>query len=105
MSKIYTTVDGLFGTKIHYDENGRKVGESIPGLFKGTMNHFDADGNLVGTTTSGLFSGTSDHFDANGRYAGTSTKGLFSGTDHIGRNGRIGHTESLFGMLFTDIDD
>ena len=31
MSKRYTTIDGLFGTKIHLDENGNYAGESVPG--------------------------------------------------------------------------
>ena len=38
---------GLFGTTIHYDEKGRKIGESRPGLFGATV-LTDARGKTVG---------------------------------------------------------
>ena len=105
MSKRYTTIDGLFGTKIHLDENGNYAGESVPGLFNDTMIHYDANGNYAGSSMPGILSDTTSHYDAGGKYAGTSTRGLFSGTDHVGLDGRNGHSESLFGMMFTEIDD
>lgn len=43
MPKHYTSVDGLFGQKIHYDENGNYAGESWPGLFEGSLEHYDAN--------------------------------------------------------------
>ena len=36
---------GLFGTTIHYDEKGRKIGGSRPDLFGATI-HTDAKGKL-----------------------------------------------------------
>ena len=38
---------GLFGTTIHYDEMGCKIGESRPGFFGATI-HTDAKGKTVG---------------------------------------------------------
>ena len=37
---------GLFGTIIHYDEKGRKIGESRQGIFGATI-HTDAKGKTV----------------------------------------------------------
>ena len=54
MSKHYTTVDGLFGSKIHYDENGNYAGQSVPGLIEGSMIHYDANGSYAGTSMPGL---------------------------------------------------
>ena len=48
MPKHYTSVDGLFGQKIHYDENGNYAGESWPGLFEGSMEHYDVNGQYAG---------------------------------------------------------
>ena len=44
MPKHYTTIDGLFGQRIHYHENGNYAGKSWPGLFEGSMEHYDANG-------------------------------------------------------------
>lgn len=38
MSKDGYSRKGLFGDIIHYDNNGKKVGESRPGLFGGCTN-------------------------------------------------------------------
>ena len=43
MSKKITSRTGLFGTTVHYDEKGRKIGESRPGFFGGEV-HYDAKG-------------------------------------------------------------
>ena len=53
---------GLFGTTVHYDEKGRKIGESRPGLFGDTA-HYDANGKKVGTSGDGFF-GDRNHYDA-----------------------------------------
>ena len=41
---------GLFGTTIHYDEKGRKIGESRLGFFGATI-HTDAKGKLWARAT------------------------------------------------------
>jgi hypothetical protein len=38
---------GLFGSTIHYDANGKRIGKSVPGIF-GTTNHYDSSGKYVG---------------------------------------------------------
>ena len=38
---------GLFGSTIHYDENGKVAGKIRPGLF-GSTNHYDNTGRYVG---------------------------------------------------------
>ena len=43
MAKKVTSRPGLFGSTIHYDERGRKIGESRPGFFGDTV-HYDAKG-------------------------------------------------------------
>lgn len=39
--KEITSRPGLFGTTVHYDSNGRKVGESRPGLFGSKKTKWD----------------------------------------------------------------
>ena len=68
MSKKIHSVHGLFGTTIHYDENGNKVGKSVQGFFGGE-NHYDADGNCVGSSAPGIFA-DQIHYDANGNKVG-----------------------------------
>lgn len=55
---------GLFGSTIHYDENGKVVGKSRPGLF-GSTNHYDNTGRYVGKSRPGLFD-TQNHYDTDG---------------------------------------
>ena len=105
MSRRYTTVDGFFGTKLHYDGSGRLVGQSVPGLTKGTMLHYDMNGNLIGRTDPGFF-GTQIHTDKNGRYAGTTCDGWRGLKFHSTADGRSGESwEGLFGAYITEMDD
>ena len=82
--KEITSRPGWFGTTVHYDSNGRKVGESRPGFF-GTTNHYDTKGRRVGSSTPGLFGGT-NHRDASGRPVGSSRSSLFGTTNHYDKN-------------------
>ena len=103
MSKRYTTIDGLFGTKIHLDENGNYAGESVPGLFNDTMIHYDANGNYAGRTDPGLF-GTRVHTDKDGRAAGESVQGWLGQMVHSGTDGKTGTSwDTWFGTV-TEID-
>ena len=54
MAKKITSRPGFFGTVNHYDEKGKKIGESRPGLF-GTTNHYDSRGQKVGSSNAGVF--------------------------------------------------
>ena len=103
MSRHIETVEGLFGEKIHY-ENGKKVGESWPGLFSGSYDHYDADGNKVGHSDPGLFSDL-NHYDEQGNYRGYSQRGIFGGMDHYDEDDHIGYTtDTLFGQA-SEFDD
>mgnify|MGYP000528407368 FL=1 len=43
MAKKITSRPGFFGGMVHYDEHGRKIGESRPGLFGDTRTHLDEE--------------------------------------------------------------
>lgn len=69
-----TSIEGLFGQKYHYDENGELVGESWPGLFEGSWEHYDKHG-YAGYSSPGVFSELTHH-DANGKYMGDTWQGV-----------------------------
>ena len=56
MAKKINSRPGLFGSTIHYDERGHKVGESRPGIF-GDIVHYDARGKKIGESRRGMFCG------------------------------------------------
>lgn len=43
MAKTITSRPSIFGWTNHYDEHGKKIGESRPSIFGG-VNHYDASG-------------------------------------------------------------
>ena len=43
MAKKITSRPGFFGGMVHYDEHGRRIGESRPGLFGDTRTHLDEE--------------------------------------------------------------
>ena len=47
MAKTITSRPNIFGGTSHYDEHGKKIGESRPAIFGGT-NHYDAKGHKIG---------------------------------------------------------
>ena len=74
---------GLFGSTVHYNEKGQKIGTSYNGAFK--TDHYDAHGKKVGSTYHGSFKDS--HYDATGRHVGSSYKGSLK-NDHYGKNGK-----------------
>ena len=46
---------GLFGVTYYYDENGKQIGKSRPGLFGGTQVYYDEKGNRTGYSRPGIF--------------------------------------------------
>ena len=76
---------GLFGSTVHYNERGQKVGTSYKGAFK--TDHYDAKGKKVGSTYHGSFK--DGHYDVRGRNVGSSYKSRLK-TDHYGKNGKVG---------------
>jgi hypothetical protein len=91
MKKI-TSIPGLFGTIIHYNEKGQKVGSSVKGSFK--TGHYDVKGRKVGSTYSGRLK--SDHYDTSGRKVGSSYHGAIT-TDHYSGNRKVGKSHKGFG--------
>lgn len=95
--KHYTSVDGLFGGKIHYDEFGNYAGESRPGLIPGSFEHYDANGGYVGYSDPGLLADYTHH-DANGRYLGESWSGFTGQQLHYDIDGYAGQSwDTVFG--------
>ena len=79
---------GLFGTEYHYDERGRFVGKSRPGLLGGTRVYTDSSGRWAGVSRPGLF-GTQVYTDREGHTV-SARPGLFgwilrSGGETVGR--------------------
>ena len=102
MPKHYTSVDGLFGQKIHYDENGNYAGESWPGLLDGSMEHYDANGQYAGYSDPGLFA-DQVHHRFNGQYLGETWSGIAEGHKiHYDINGRAGDTWN--GLIGSETD-
>ena len=52
--KRITSRPGLFGTVYYYDENGRPVGKSRPGLLDGTRVYTDQNGQYAGKSRPGF---------------------------------------------------
>lgn len=86
MKRRIKSVKGLFGQIIHY-ENGVKVGESWPGLFKDSYDHYDANGGYVGYSDPGLIA-EHIHRDAHGGYVGETHEGFFGAKTHYGADRR-----------------
>ena len=84
--KKVTGIPGLFGGTNYYDENGKQIGYSMPGIIPGTVEHFNADGSSAEFSAEGIFGGV-DHFDESGRQAGFSTEGIFGGMNHYSADG------------------
>ena len=101
---IIDTVEGLFGEKIHYDEQGNKVGESWPGLFGGSWDHYDSDGNYIGRSDVGLFA-DQVHYDSHNENVGYSNRAVFGGTNHYSSDGYAGYTRSTIFGEETDLED
>jgi hypothetical protein len=64
MAKTITSRPSIFGWTNHYDEHGKKIGESRPSIFGG-MNHYDASGKKVGHSYPGVIS-DEVHYDNHG---------------------------------------
>ena len=80
ISKNPYSIKASDGVITHYDEDGCKLGVSIPGD-RGSYNHYDAEGIFIGYTTRG-FLGTVNHYDQNGNWKGTAVDfdGLYDPT-------------------------
>ncbi|MBQ8932667.1 MAG: hypothetical protein IJ061_00100 [Lachnospiraceae bacterium] len=100
MGKPYSRTNFL-GNIEHYDENGKKTGESRPGFFEGTYVDYDAKGNKVGTSSEKMFGVGYNHYDNHGHKTGSSDEGMFGGYTHRDARGRVTGTSyrSSFDIL------
>ena len=102
MNKRIKSIKSFFGQIIHY-EDGVKVGESWPGLFKGSQNHYDADGKYVGYSDRGILA-EQVHHDERGNYIGETHTGLFGQKKHYNASqGYVGETWDGFIGDTTDL--
>ena len=103
MSDRITTIEGLFGEKIHY-KDGKKIGESWPGVFSGSYNHYDQAGTKVGYSRPGLFA-DQVHYNNDHERQGYSNKGFFGLTNHFDKDGYVGSSiDTVFGEE-TDLEE
>lgn len=59
---------GLFGYVYHYDESGKCIGKSRPGLIKGSHVHFNKKGKRVATSRPGFLAKEVHHDEENEQY-------------------------------------
>jgi hypothetical protein len=94
---------GLFGVVYYYDEKGRCVGKSRPGLSGDTRVYTDNDGNYVGKSRPGFFA-EEVYTDAEHNHI-TSYKGI-TRTHHYQNGKPIGYTKpGFFDSAYTDVEE
>lgn len=94
---------GLFGMVYHYDENGKYIGKSRPGLIDGTKVHFGEKGQRVGTSRPGLFWEEVHHDEKNDRYI-TSFPSVLN-TIHRSNGRTVGATRpGFFDRSYTTVE-
>lgn len=102
--KRITSKHGLFGMVYHYDENGKCVGKSRPGLLGDRKIHYDADGRQVGTSRPGFFS-EEVHYDAKNKRYISSYRGL-TGMIHRSNGRTVGKTTpGLFDTRYSTFEE
>lgn len=72
MAKKVRSVKNIFGETVHYDEHGKKIGESRTNFWGGTT-HYDARGHKVAETTSNFWGGKTTR-DTRGHKIGESNR-------------------------------
>lgn len=104
MKRRIKSVKGVFDQLIHY-ENGIKVGESWPELFKGSYEHYAVNGKYAGYSAPGIVADLVHH-DEHGGYAGATYTGFFGQKKHYDADcGYIGETWEGFTGDTTDLDE
>ncbi len=88
MGKPYSRMN-FWGDIEHFDENGKKTGESRPGFFDGEYTDYDADGNRIGTSREQLLGVGYNHYDNDGNLTGSSDESIFGGYTHRDAYGRV----------------
>lgn len=83
------SIKTLFGSVVHYNERGEKVGESLDGFFPEQKIHYDNDGNYLGRTDPGLLRKTSITKDQNNNVVITSSENLDGSYRHLDNDHRV----------------
>lgn len=100
--KRITSRPGLFGTVYYYDESGKPVGKSRPGLFEGTRVYTDQNGRYAGKSRPG-FLAKEVFTDADHNHI-TSYEGI-CGDVHFHDGAPIGSTRpGFFGFEHTTLE-
>lgn len=101
--KRITSKPGLFGMTYHYDENGKYIGKSRPGLLDGTKVYFDEKGQKVGTSRPGFLAKEVYHDKKNNRYI--SSYPNLTGSFHRSNGRTVGKTRmGLLGRSYTTVE-
>lgn len=103
MAKKYVkSRPGLFGMVYYYDENGKPIGKSRPGLIEGTRVYTDQNGNYAGKSRPGFLS-KEVYKDADHNYV--TSYGAPFGDIHFKNGTPIGHSSpGLFGDSYTSLE-
>ena len=101
--KRITSRPGLFGTVYYYDENGKSVGKSRPGLLKGTRVYMDQNGRCVGESRPGFMA---KEVFTDTEYNYISSYDSPCGKIHFKNGIPVGHTRpGFFDAAYTTLDD
>lgn len=101
-SKKGSSVTSLFGNTIHYDEKGKKIGETRPNFFGGAT-HYDERGNKIGTSSPNFFGGETI-YDNNNKKIGSSAPGFFSCSYYDANGRKVGSSTPVFGQSNNDCE-
>lgn len=83
------SIKTLFGSVVHYNERGEKVGETLDGFFPEQKIHYNNDGNYLGRTDPGLLRKTSITKDQNNNVVMTSSENPDGSYQHLDNNHRV----------------
>lgn len=103
MAKKYVkSRPGLFGMVYYFDENGKPIGKSRPGLIEGTRVYTDQNGSYVGKSRPGFLS-KEVYEDAVRNYI--TSYGAPFGDIHFKNGTPIGRSRpGMFGSSYTEIE-
>ena len=98
--KRITSKPGSLGYTYHFDERGKYIGKSRPGLMGGRTIHYDADGRQVGISRPGFLAKEVYHDQKNSRHLSSFESPV--GDVHLEDGTPIGITHpGLFGTAYT----
>ena len=93
---------GLFGMTYYYDEKGKPLGKSRPGLIKGTRVYTDQNGRPTGKSRPGFLA---DEVFVNNDHEYITSCNNFLGKTHFKHGKPVGHSKpGLFGSSYTSFD-